>query len=165
MKRSVSILIAGAALATLSPALADSGSPQEPHVLVETSTAFHIIDVPAAEADGQAGDIIAFESSLSDDGRAVGSLAGHCVQLRADGTLDNCDVTVTLGDNSFRMSGLFDPAAGGVLTITGGTGSWVGAGGIDAIVNQPDGTAVHTIEVARPQPRSAASRMKPACER
>jgi hypothetical protein len=39
-------------------------------------------------------------------------------------------------------------AAGGTLTIVGGTGAWVGAGGTDTIVNQPDGIAIHTVKIA-----------------
>jgi len=67
--------------------------------------------------------------------------------MRADGTLDDCDVTVTIGQDTFRMSGPFDPATGGTLTITGGTGAWIGAAGTDTIVNQPNGQAIHTIEL------------------
>ncbi len=115
--------------------------------LVETSLGFHVIDAPAAPEDGQAGDVGTFESSLATSGKTVGRLEGSCVQIRADGTLDDCDVTVTVGRSSYRMSGPFDPATGGTLTITGGTGDWVGAAGTDTIVNQPDGTAVHTIRL------------------
>jgi len=31
--------------------------------------------------------------------------------------------------------------------ITGGTGAWIGAAGTDTIVNQPNGQAIHTIEL------------------
>lgn len=117
-------------------------------VVIETGTATRIIDVPAAPADGQAGDIGIFESTLSTkDGKQVGTLVGHCIVINPDDTLDDCDVTVTIGASSYRMSGPFDPAKGGTLAITGGTGDWVGAAGTDTIVNQPDGTAIHTIDL------------------
>jgi len=117
-------------------------------VVIETGTATHLIDAPAAPEDGQAGDVGIFESTLSvAGGQQVGSLEGHCVQMRADGTLDDCDVTVTIGHDTFRMSGPFDPATGGTLTITGGTGAWIGAAGTDTIVNQPNGQAIHTIDL------------------
>ncbi len=117
-------------------------------VVIETGTATHVIDVPAAPADGEVGDLGIFESTLSTkDGQQVGSLEGHCIVIRPDDSLDDCDVTVTIGTNSYRMSGPFDPAKGGTLTITGGTGDWFGAAGTDTIVNQPDGTAIHTIEL------------------
>jgi len=48
------------------------------------------------------------------------------------------------------MAGPFDPVKGGTLTILGGTGAWVGAAGTDTIVNNPDGSAVHTIDLVRP---------------
>lgn len=119
--------------------------------LVETNDAFHFLDAPAPAADGQAGDTITFESSLrTQAGVKKGMLEGHCLQIRADGSLDDCDVTVTLGTNSYRMAGPFDPATGGTLTITGGTGSLVGVGGTDKIVNQADGTAIHTVILTRP---------------
>lgn len=155
MKRSLVLgsgllLAAGAVVLPLRAATADGGSKRVHLVLVETSTAFHLIDAPAPAADGAAGDVVTFESNLSRNGKTVGSLAGSCLQLRADATLDDCNVTVTVGDSSYRMAGPFDPAAGGTLTILGGTGSWVGVGGTDTIVNQPDGTAIHTIELVRP---------------
>ena len=142
-------VVAAGAVAVPFAASAGSGPKRVSLVLTETSTGFHFIDVPAPDADGQAGDIITFESSLS--GKDVtGSLAGQCTQLRADGTLDDCAVTVTIGSDSFRLGGPFDPATGGTLSILGGTGRWIGAGGTDTIVNQPDGTAIHTINLVRP---------------
>ncbi|HEY6794666.1 MAG TPA: hypothetical protein VI248_08285 [Kineosporiaceae bacterium] len=152
MKRSLTILaaagaaaLAGAVAIPLS-ASAASTSPVQRLTLVETSVAVHTIDVPAPAADGQAGDTSTFESTLSTKaGAKTGRLEGHCIQIRADGTLDDCDVTVTVGAKSFRMSGPFNPTTGGPLTITGGTGDWTGAAGTDTIANQPDGTAVHTI--------------------
>lgn len=157
MKRSVMILatgaaalVAAAAAVPLSAGAASSSRPTVRLTLVESSDAFHVLDVPGAPEDGQAGDIITFESTLTKAGAKVGRLEGHCVQVRADGSLDDCGVTVTVGRNSFRMAGPFDPATGSPLTITGGTGEWVGAAGTDSIVNQPDGTAVHTITLVRP---------------
>lgn len=155
MKRSLVLgsgllLAAGAVLVPLRAATADGGSKRVHLVLLETSTGFHLIDAPAPAADGAAGDIGTFESNLSRNGKTVGSLAGACVQLRADGTLDDCNVTVTVGDSSYRMGGPFDPATGGTLTIVGGTGSWVGAAGTDTISNNPDGSATHTIDLVRP---------------
>ena len=157
MKRSATILAAAAAVLAGAVAIPMSaGAASAPDralvrlTLVETTDAFHLIDAPAPTADGQAGDTITFESTLSTKGGVKrGTLEGHCLQIRADGTLDDCDVTVTLGANSFRMSGPFDPATGGTLTITGGTGSWIGAAGTDTIANQPDGTAIHTIALIR----------------
>ena len=156
MKRSTSLLLGGAGLLVtgvvlmpLTWATADSGPKRVRLELRETSTAFHFLDAPAPEADGQAGDLIIFESDLTRAGTSVGTLEGHCVQLRSDGTLDDCDVTVTIGADSYRMSGPFDPATGGTLTITGGTGNWVGASGTDRITNQPDGTAIHVISLVR----------------
>lgn len=146
----LAVVAAGIAAVPLA-ASAGSGPKRVSLALTETSTGFHFIDAPAAPEDGQAGDLITFESALSDrSGNAVGSLAGQCTQLRADGTLDDCGVTVTVGGDSYRMAGLFDPATGGTLAIVGGTGRWVGAGGTDTIVNQPDGTALHTINLVRP---------------
>jgi hypothetical protein len=161
MKRSVALAAVAAtalagAIAIPSTAGADDGhghgrGHRLVHLtLVETSDAVHLIDAPAPAADGQAGDTGIFESTLSTKaGTKQGSLEGHCLQMRADGSLDDCDVTVTIGANSFRMSGPFDPATGGTLTITGGTRSWVGAAGTDTIANQPDGTAIHTIALIR----------------
>lgn len=118
--------------------------------LIESSDAFHFIDAPAAEADGQAGDVITFESTLRTRGGDVaGRLEGSCIQIRADGTLDDCAVTVTLGKGSYRMAGPFDPTSGGTLAILGGTGAFVGAAGTDTIANQADGTAIHTIRIVR----------------
>lgn len=148
MKRSTTLaagVAAGAVLALITaPAGASSGTRLS---LVERGTAVHVIDAPAAEADGQAGDTGVFESDLLASGTKVGTLEGSCIQIRANGTLDDCAVTVTVGRNSYRMTGPFDPAKGGTLTIVGGTGAWVGAAGTDTIVNQPDGTAVHTVVI------------------
>lgn len=147
----VAVVALGAVTLPLAAASADSGPKRLALELTESSTAFHILDVAGAPEDGQAGDIITFESVLTDrSGKSVGSLAGQCIQLRADGTLDDCGVTVTVGADSYRMAGPFDPATGGTLTIVGGTGRWIGAGGTDTIVNQPDGTAIHTINLVRP---------------
>jgi uncharacterized low-complexity protein len=156
MKRSLTILAATGA-AALAGAVAlplTAGAASADRVvrltLVETSDAFHLIDAPAPAADGQAGDTITFESTLTTKaGAKAGRLEGHCTQIRADGSLDDCDVTVTVGRNSYRMSGPFSPVTGGPLTITGGTGDWIGAAGTDSIVNQPDGTAVHTVTLLR----------------
>lgn len=146
-----STLVLGGALAVPMMTGSADASPKRVHlVLTETSTAFHFIDAPAAAADGQAGDTITFESDLSSHGKKVGSLEGHCIQIRADGSLDDCDVTVTVGKNSYRMTGPFNPATGSPLTIVGGSGAWVGAGGTDSIANQADGTAIHTINLVRP---------------
>ncbi|MBI4944611.1 MAG: hypothetical protein HY830_28050 [Actinobacteria bacterium] len=153
MKRSTTLvaggLTAGAVLALLAPVVAGSaGADAGVRLrLVERGTAFHVIDVPAPAADGQAGDLATFESDLLKAGKKVGTLEGSCLQIRANGTLDDCSVTVTVGRNSYRMAGPFDPATGGTLTIVGGTGAWVGAGGTDTIVNRPDGTAVHTVSI------------------
>lgn len=155
----VAAAVGGASLAV--PALASNGSDISRNhsdedrpvllTLTETGTAFHFIDAPAAPADGQAGDLITFESVLSNkNGAKVGRLEGSCVQIKANGKLDDCGVTVMVGANSFRIAGPFDPASGGVLTIVGGTGSWIGVGGTDTIANQPDGTAIHTIRLVRP---------------
>lgn len=145
--------VGAAALASAVMIPAGAQSSPAPHgarhlTLVESTLSFHALDVPGAAADGQAGDIGVFESRLSTTGgRAVGRLAGQCLQVRADGTLDNCQVSVVVGRKSFQMAGLFDPATGGTFAITGGTGAWTGASGSDRIVNQPDGTAVHTISL------------------
>lgn len=151
MKRSISILAAAGAV-TLAGAVAlplsagAAANRVQRLVLVETSVAVHVIDVPAAAADGQVGDLGIFESTLSTKaGTKVGRLEGHCIVMRPDASIDDCDVTVTVGKKSFRMSGPFVNATGSPLTITGGTGDWIGAAGTDSIVNQPDGTAVHTI--------------------
>lgn len=143
------VLLMGAMLAPFGIAQADSKGEDKTMVLVEFNFAGGLIDVPAQVTDGAAGDIAFFESTLSRNGVAVGKLAGHCIQLRTDGTLDNCDVVVTIGNNSFHMAGLFDPRTGGTFAITGGTGEWVGAAGTDTIANQPDGTAIHTIRLKR----------------
>jgi len=141
-------LAGGVAIATTAGAATSSA--QSPLTLVETVNAFHSIDAPAPAADGKAGDTIIFESTLrTKAGAKAGTLEGYCLQIRADGSLDDCDVTVTLGADSYRMAGPFDPTTGGTLTITGGTGSLVGAGGTDKIVNQPDGTAIHTVTLTR----------------
>lgn len=163
MMRSVAIPAAAAAAAAvtaLAGALAlpsTSGAVSAPGqavirlTLVETTDTFHLIDAPAPAADGEAGDTAIFESTLrTTTGIKRGSLEGHCLQIRADGSLDDCDVTVTVGARTFRMSGPFDPTTGGTLTITGGTRSWIGAGGTDTIANQPNGTAIHTIALVRP---------------
>lgn len=142
-------LVAGAMMAPVGFVHAEPGEEGWTLELVEISTAFHTIDVPARAADGAAGDIGTFESNMVRDGVVVGTLAGHCIQLRADGTLDNCDVVLTIGSNSVHLSGLFDPAKGGTLAIVGGTGAWAGAAGTDTIVNQADGTAVHKIRFNR----------------
>lgn len=149
MKRTIALACSGLGVAAVlalvaQPAGASSG---DKLTLVEVGTAGHVLDVPAPAADGAAGDLGLFESDLLKDGKKVGSLEGSCIQIRANGTLDDCGVTVTVGKNSYRMAGPFDPATGGTLTIVGGTGAWVGAGGTDTIVNQPDGTAVHTIRL------------------
>lgn len=154
MKRSsilafASALLAGGIIFPLSAATADGGSKRVHLELVETGTALHIIDAAAPASDGAAGDVGIFESDLSDHGAKVGTLEGHCLQIRADASLDDCDVTVTIGGNSYRMSGPFDPATGGTLTITGGTGDWTGAAGTDHIANQPDGSSIHTIDIVR----------------
>lgn len=143
-------LLAGAAVLPLANADASQGPKRVHLVLTETGTAFHFIDAPAAEEDGQAGDTILFESDLSSGGDTVGSLEGHCIQVRADGSLDDCEVTVTVGKHSFRMAGPFDPATGGTLTVLGGTNGWLGVYGTDSIANQPDGTSIHTIDLVRP---------------
>jgi hypothetical protein len=154
MKRSTGILVGATALlvagAVAMPFGSAGASPKRVHlVLTESSTAFHFIDAPAAAEDGQAGDLITFESDLSNASGKVGTLEGHCVQVRADGSLDDCEVTVTIGANSFRMAGPFDPTTGSPLTVLGGTGAWVGIGGVDSIANQPDGTSIHTIDLVK----------------
>ena len=156
MKRSTGYLTAAAAVALagalvlpLASVGADSGPKRVHLVMVEQGTSLHIVDAVVPEADGQAGDVGIFESDLIIDGKTVGALEGSCVQMRADGSLDDCNVTVTVGKDSYRMAGPFDPATGGTLTILGGTGAWVGASGTDRIVNNPDGTATHTVDLVR----------------
>ena len=154
MKRTTGLLVATTALlvagAVALPFGAAGAGPKRVHlVLTESSTGFHFIDAPAADEDGQAGDLITFESDLSNSTGKVGTLEGHCVQMHADGSLDDCEVTVTLGKSSFRMAGPFNPVSGSPLTVLGGTGAWVGIGGVDSIVNQPDGTAIHTIDLVK----------------
>ena len=145
------LMIGGAVAAPIMSGSASASTKRFHFVFTESTTEFHFIDAPAsAPADGQAGDTITFESSLSRNGRAVGTLEGHCIQIRADGTLDDCDVTVTIGTGSYRMSGPFNPTTGSPLTIVGGAGAFVGAAGTDSIVNQPDGTAIHTVDFVRP---------------
>lgn len=142
-------VVLAAGVVTL-PVTSASAGPKRAHmVLVETGTGFHFIDAPAAAEDGQAGDTIVFESDLAAKGKPVGSLEGHCIQIRAEGTLDDCEVTVTIGNASFRLAGPFDPSSGGTLTVLGGTGGWVGVGGTDRIVNQSDGTSIHTIDLVK----------------
>ncbi|MCU1679769.1 MAG: hypothetical protein JWQ81_508 [Amycolatopsis sp.] len=134
------VALAGA-VAIATTAGAATSSDQPPLTLVETVSAFHSIDAPAPDADGKAGDTITFESTLrTKAGVKKGTLEGHCLQIRADGSLDDREVTVTLGAESYRMAGPFDPTTGGTLTITGGT---------DQIVNQLDGTAIHTVTLTR----------------
>lgn len=103
MNRSTKSIVAAAALlggaARLPLANADAGrGPKRVHlVLTETGTAFHFIDAPAAQEDGRAGDAILFESDLSSGGETVGSLEGHCVQVRADGSLAACAAACSSG--------------------------------------------------------------------
>lgn len=156
MKRSTKYLTAAAAVALtgaaalpLASTFADSGSKRVHLALLEQGTALHIVDAVVPEADGQAGDVGIFESDLLVKGTKVGTLEGWCLQMRADGSLDDCSVTVTVGTDSYRMAGPFDPATGGTLTIVGGTGAWVGASGTDRIVNNPDGTATHNVDLVR----------------
>jgi hypothetical protein len=154
MKRSKSIMFAAAGLVALGavalPLNSATASPKRArYVLTENGTEFHFIDASAPAEDGQAGDTITFESTLSKKGKQVGTLEGHCIQIRGAGTLDDCEVTVTIGTNSFRMAGPFDPVTGGTLTVLGGTGGWVGVGGTDSIVNQPDGSSIHTIDLVK----------------
>ncbi len=154
MKSSKSIILAATGLVALGavalPLNSATASPKrQRYVLTENGTEFHFIDASAPTEDGQAGDTITFESTLSKSGTQVGSLEGHCIQIRGAGTLDDCEVTVTIGKSSFRMAGPFDPVAGGTLTVLGGTGSWVGVGGTDKIVNQPDGSSIHTIDLVK----------------
>lgn len=162
-----SALIATAALvaaAVAAPfAMADRGDHQRGHhkqiVLTEVNIEAHLIDNPAPiQFDGsapdpnKAGDVVTFVSDLhknSATGKVAGGLEGQCTTIDAAGTLDDCGVTVTLGRKSFRMAGPFDPAVGGTLMIVGGTGTLAGATGTDTIVNNPDGTATHTIDLIR----------------
>ncbi len=144
-------------------AVADHGHNQRGHhtriVVTEVGTEAHLIDNPApTQFDGtnpdpnQAGDIVTFTSDLhkmSATGATAGNLEGSCTTINAAGTLADCGVTVMLGKKSFRMTGPFNPATGGTLTIVGGTGSLAGAAGTDTIVNNPDGTATHTIDLIR----------------
>ena len=122
MKRSTLVAVgatAGAVLALAVPLVVAGAADADSGVrlkLVETSIGFHSLDVPAPKADGLAGDLGVFESTLSKNGRTVGRLEGSCIQIRADGSLDDCDVTVTVGKSSYRMSGPFDPAKGGKLS-------------------------------------------------
>lgn len=143
------VALAGAVALPLASVFADSGSKRVHLVLQEQSTAFHFVDAVVPDADGQAGDVIIFESDLSAGGKPKGTLEGWCLQVRADGSLDDCNVTVTIGTDSYRMAGPFDPATGGTLTILGGTGAWLGASGTDRIVNNPDGTSTHTVDLVR----------------
>ena len=50
-----------------------------------------------------------------------------CTTIDAAGTLDDCGMTVTPGEKSFRLAGPFDPAVGGALRTVGGTGAFAGA--------------------------------------
>ena len=162
-----SAVIAAAALAAtavVAPlAMADRGHNERGHhtriVLTEVGVEAHLIDNPApTQFDGTnpapnlAGDVVTFVSELhkqSATGMTAGGLDGSCTTVDAAGTTADCGVTVTLGKKSFRMTGPFDPATGGTLTIVGGTGSLTGAAGTDTIVNNPDGTATHTIDLVR----------------
>jgi hypothetical protein len=150
MRKITTVLASVAIAAILAAPFAFAGGSSDDRVrlrLIEKGTAFHFIDVRAPAADGQAGDLITFESTLhrTADGPAIGRLEGSCIQIRANGSLDDCGVTVWVGRHSFRMDGPFNPVSGGLLTVVGGTGDWVGASGTDRITNNPNGTAIHDI--------------------
>jgi hypothetical protein len=162
-KLAVSLLTVAATAAAAAPfALArDDKSPSSGRhttrlVLSEVSVEAHGIDNPApTQFDGtspnsnKAGDTVTFTSDFhrsTKTGPKVGINEGTCTTIDAADSVQDCNAVVTLGRRSFRMAGAFG-SNGGTLAIVGGTGSFVGASGTDRIVNNPDGTATHTVTV------------------
>ena len=156
----VTVVATAAAAAPFAVAGDDNGSSSGRHttrlVLNEVSVEAHGIDNPApVQFDGtspnpnKAGDTVTFTADFhrnTKTGPKVGTNEGTCTTIDAADSVQDCNAVVTLGGRSFRMAGAFG-ANGGTLAIVGGTGSFVGASGTDRIVNNPDGTATHTITV------------------
>jgi hypothetical protein len=165
LARPATILVAAAALtaagtitAAAGPtpaasASASAGKPSHPRVLhfgVRFSPQ-NIIDVPPLQThdgDFHAGDYTVFSDVLTDRaGRPVGveGGTGMITQVSDTGAQLNYDLSIQLPGGQIAAQGLGSPDPHKHLSIVGGTGSYVGAGGEFDLVENGDGTGSLTL--------------------
>lgn len=96
--------------------------------LVERATTDVVTDL--GEKDDSAGDILTFANEIYDEKNAskVGSNNGWCIRTDP-GKAWECFWTLTLADGQITVAGPFLDGSDSTLSVTGGTGKYVGARG------------------------------------
>jgi len=96
--------------------------------LVERATTDTVIDL--GEQGDSIGDMIAFGNALydQDNQRQVGTNQGGCLRA-VPGQTYECSWTVILANGQLSVEGPFNDSSDSVLTVTGGTGAYIGARG------------------------------------
>ncbi len=124
---SAMIAVAGAFGLTLAGADARAAEPATLTV-VERATTDAVTDLGAS--GDSAGDLLTFANEIFDaaDAQKVGSDNGYCVRT-AVGQAWECSWTLSLADGQITVAGPFLDAGDSTLTVTGGTGRYVGARG------------------------------------
>ena len=102
--------------------------------VVEHATTDTVADVGAP--GDSVGDLLTFANEVFDaaDTQLLGSSTGVCVRTVASVEWD-CDWTLRLADGQITVQGPFFDNADSVLSITGGTGRYVGARGEMALAH------------------------------
>lgn len=124
------VLAATASLAVLDARGSPTGTPTARETLhvVERLVTVEVIDLgPSGDS---VGDLLAFHNPVFDAANAseVGTAQGSCVRT-VPGTAWECMWTVLLEEGQLTTAGPFYDAAVSVVTMTGGTGAYLGASG------------------------------------
>jgi len=109
--------------------LASSAGAQTTLTLVEHATTDKVIDI--GKQGDSPGDLLTFHNKVFDDADAtvVGHDQGYCVRISPKMGSWECVYTMFLEDGQITVETPFYDTADSVGTVTGGTGTFAGAGG------------------------------------
>jgi len=121
--------LAIAAGAVTMASLAPSASAQTTLTVIEHATTDKVIDV--GKKGDSPGDLLTFHNKVYDqaDATVIGDDQGYCVRISPKKGSWECNYTVFLEDGQITVETPFYDTADSVGTVTGGTGTYAGAGG------------------------------------